>query len=54
MFQNRKTEKMIIIDNVGDGGASKVTKNITNIMSEVPEVINYLTGIDIILIWLKI
>ena len=43
-----RTEKMIIIDNGGNGGASKVTKNITNIMSEVPEVINSLTGIDII------
>ncbi|MDO4534945.1 MAG: SPFH domain-containing protein [Clostridium perfringens] len=43
-----KTEKMIIIDNGGDGGASKVTKNITSIMSEVPEVINSLTGINII------
>ena len=43
-----RTEKMIIIDNGGNGGASKVTKNITNIMSEVPDVINSLTGIDII------
>jgi flotillin len=43
-----RTEKMVIIDNGGQGGASKVTKNITNIMSEIPEVINSLTGVDII------
>lgn len=43
-----KTEKMVIIDNGNQGGASKVTKNITNIMAEIPEVINSLTGIDII------
>lgn len=43
-----KTEKMVIIDNGGQGGASKVTKNITNIMSEIPEVINSLTGVNII------
>lgn len=43
-----RTEKMVIIDNGGQGGASKITKNITNIMSEIPEVINSLTGVDII------
>lgn len=43
-----KTEKMVIIDNGNQGGASKVTKNITSIMAEIPEVINSLTGIDII------
>lgn len=43
-----RTEKMVIIDNGGQGGASKVTKNITNIMSEIPEVINSLTGVNII------
>lgn len=43
-----RTEKMVIIDNGGQGGASKVTKNITNIISEIPEVINSLTGINII------
>ncbi|CUN52730.1 MAG: SPFH domain-containing protein [Sarcina ventriculi] len=43
-----KTEKMIIIDNGGDGGASKITKNVTSIISEIPEVINSLTGIDMI------
>lgn len=46
-----KTEKMIVIDNGGsnsNGAASKVTKNIASIMSEVPEVINSLTGIDLV------
>lgn len=43
-----KTDKMVIIDNGGEGGASRVSKNITKIMAEVPEVINSLTGIDLI------
>lgn len=43
-----KTEKMVIIDNGGQGGASKVSKNVTNIISELPEVINSLTGIDLV------
>lgn len=43
-----KTEKMVIIDNGGQGGAAKVSKNIANIMAEVPEVINSLTGIDLV------
>ncbi|MEG1256184.1 SPFH domain-containing protein [Clostridium sp.] len=43
-----KTEKMIIIDNGGQGGAAKVSKNIASIMAEVPEVINSLTGLDLI------
>ena len=43
-----RTEKMIIIDNGGEGGASKVTRNVTNIISELPEVINSLTGIDLV------
>jgi len=43
-----RTEKMVIIDNGGQGGAAKVSKNIANIMAEVPEVINSLTGIDLV------
>ncbi|MGL4373727.1 MAG: flotillin family protein [Turicibacter sp.] len=43
-----KTEKMIIIDHSGDGGAAKVTKNVSNIIAEVPEVVNSLTGINLI------
>lgn len=43
-----KMEKMIIIDNGGQGGAAKVSKNIANIIAEVPEVVNSLTGIDLI------
>lgn len=42
-----KTDKMVIIDNGGNGGASNVTKNVTNIIAELPEVINSLTGIDL-------
>ncbi|MEG0014067.1 MAG: SPFH domain-containing protein [Cellulosilyticaceae bacterium] len=43
-----KTEKMIIIDNGGEGGASKLTKNVTKMIGEVPEVINALTGVDLV------
>lgn len=43
-----KTDKMVIIDNGGEGGASRVSKNITKIMAEVPEVIDSLTGIDLV------
>ncbi|SHK50326.1 flotillin [Hathewaya proteolytica DSM 3090] len=43
-----KTEKMIVIDNGGQGGASKISKNVTNIIAELPEVINSLTGIDLV------
>ncbi len=43
-----RTEKMVIIDNGGQGGAAKVSKNVANIMAEVPEVVNALTGINLI------
>ncbi len=43
-----KTDKMVIIDNGGDGGASKVTKTVSKMMAEVPEVVESLTGIDLI------
>lgn len=42
-----KTDKMVIIDNGGQGGASKLTKNVTSIMSEMPEIVESLTGIDV-------
>lgn len=42
-----KTDKMVIIDNGGQGGASKVTKNVTNMMAEMPEVVESLTGVNI-------
>jgi flotillin len=42
-----KTEKMVIIDNGGEGGANRVTKNIANMVSNVPEVVESLTGIDL-------
>lgn len=43
-----KTDKMVIIDNGGEGGASKLTKNVTNIMAQVPEVVDSLTGINLV------
>lgn len=43
-----KTEKMVIIDNGGEGGASRLTKNITKMIGEVPEVVSALTGVDLV------
>lgn len=43
-----KTEKMVIIDNGGGNGAARVTQNITKIMTEVPEVVESLTGVNLI------
>lgn len=43
-----RTEKMVIIDNGGQGGAAKVSKNIANIMAEVPEIVNALMGINLV------
>ena len=43
-----RTDKMVVIDNGGQGGASKITKNVTNVMAELPDVINSLTGINIV------
>lgn len=40
-----KTEKIIMI---GDSGASKVTRDVTNIMAQLPETVKGLTGIDLI------
>ena len=39
---------MTVIDNGGEGGAKKVTKNVTDLMSEIPSIVKALTGVDII------
>jgi len=39
-----KTEKIVMI---GDSGASKITKDITEIMAQLPETVKGLTGIDL-------
>jgi len=39
-----KTEKIIMI---GDSGASKITKDITNIIAQLPETVKGITGIDL-------
>jgi flotillin len=39
-----KTEKIVMI---GDSGASKITKDITDIMAQLPETVKGLTGVDI-------
>lgn len=39
-----KTEKIIMI---GDSGASKLTKDITNVMAQLPETVKGITGIDL-------
>lgn len=44
-----KTEKIVIVDNGGDGkGAAKVTGYVTDIMSQLPETVKALTGINIL------
>lgn len=43
-----QTDKMVIIDNGGEGGASRVTKNVTNVVAQVPEVVESLTGVNLI------
>ena len=40
-----KTEKIIMI---GDSGASKITKDVTEIMAQLPETVKGLTGIDLV------
>jgi flotillin len=43
-----KTERVVIINSGGDGaGASKLTQDVTNIVAQVPTVIEALTGIDL-------
>jgi flotillin len=45
-----KTEKIVIVDNGGEGqgkGASKVTGYITDIMSQLPETVEALTGMNV-------
>lgn len=39
-----KTEKIVMI---GDSGASKITKDVTNIMAQLPETVKGLTGVDL-------
>ena len=43
-----KTEKMVIIDNGGEGGAKKLTQNVAGMMTTVPEVVQSLTGVDLV------
>ena len=43
-----KTEKIVIVNSGGDSaGANKLTKDVTNIMAQLPEVVQTLTGMDI-------
>lgn len=43
-----KTERMVIVNMGGDGGgASKVTKDVTNIIAQLPPVVESLTGIQL-------
>ena len=44
-----KTEKIVIINSGGDGaGASKVTADVTNIVAQIPDTLEALTGINLI------
>ena len=43
-----KTEKIVIVNTGGDGaGASKVTKDVVNVMAQLPEVVKALSGLDL-------
>jgi len=44
-----QTDRIVIISNGGDGaGASKVTADVTNIIAQVPETVEALTGINLV------
>ncbi len=46
-----KTEKIVIVDNGGEGknkGAAKVSGYITDIMSQLPESLEAITGINVL------
>ena len=48
-----KTDRIVMISNGGDGdragaGASRITRDVTNIIAQLPEIIESLTGIDVI------
>jgi flotillin len=44
-----QTEKIVVINSGGDGaGASKVTADVTNIIAQVPETLEALTGVNLI------
>jgi flotillin len=42
-----KVDKITLIGNGGGGGASKITGEVTNILAQMPEVLESLTGVDI-------
>lgn len=43
-----KIDNLTVIDNGGEGGASKVSRNVTNVAAELPVLIKALTGLDMI------
>ncbi len=44
-----RTERIVVINSGGDGaGASRVTQDIANIIAQVPETVEALTGVDVI------
>ena len=52
-----KTEKIIVISNGPDGaaaGASKITKDVTTVMSQLPEVLKAFSGLDLNLLLAKL
>lgn len=47
-----KTDRIVVVSNGGDGdssaGASKITKDVTNIIAQVPATVEALTGLDLL------
>jgi flotillin len=43
-----KTEKIVVVNSGGDGaGASKITGDVTNIIAQLPPVVEALSGVDL-------
>jgi flotillin len=43
-----QTDRMVIINNGGEGGASRLTADINSIVSQVPETLEALTGVNLV------
>ncbi|MEE8389500.1 MAG: SPFH domain-containing protein [Anaerolineae bacterium] len=43
-----RTERIVIISSGDSAGASKITRDITNIIAQVPELVEALTGVDVL------
>ena len=42
-----KVEKIVMVDSGNGGGASKITKQVTDVLAQLPTVIESLSGVDL-------